>query len=212
MTRGAMNGVTKRYGRHQALSDITLTVGAGEILAVIGPNGAGKTTLLRLLARLIRPTKGSVETPGAIRYFGGEHTLPPGVRAPKWLTLWSALAALSVGRKTLGKLSRGTRQRVGLEAMLADPSAELLLLDEPWEGLDPDASRWLSNELRARRTAGAGIIVSSHRIHDLADVCDRCVFLAAGRLQSQSITSDDLAGTPDRSAMVFAAFDRIKQS
>ena len=211
MTRCAMNGVTKRYGRHHALSDITLTAGAGEILAVIGPNGAGKTTLLRLFARLIRPTGGSVETPGVIRYFGGEHTLPSGVRATKWLTLWSA-AALSVGRKTLGMLSRGTRQRVGLEAMLADPSAELLLLDEPWEGLDPDASRWLSNELRARRSAGAGIIVSSHRIHDLADVCDRCVFLVAGRLQSHSITSDDLARSPDRSALVFAAFDGIKQS
>ena len=211
MTRGVLRAVTKRYGRHRALSGVTLAVGGGEILALIGPNGAGKTTLLRLFARLVRPTFGSVETVDAIRYFGGEHTLPPAVRASKWITLWSAAAAIPVARKTLGTLSRGTRQRVGLEAMLADRSAELLLLDEPWEGLDPEASRWLSNELRARRNAGAAIVVSSHRIHDLADVCDRCVFLVSGQLQSRGISSDDLARAADRSALLFDAFDRLDQ-
>ncbi|HMD34702.1 MAG TPA: ATP-binding cassette domain-containing protein [Vicinamibacterales bacterium] len=211
MTRGVMHGVTKRYGRHFALADVTLTVGAGEILALIGPNGAGKTTLLRLLARLLRPTSGSVETTGPIRYFAGEHTLPPAVHLSQWLTLWSATIAEPVTRKTLGALSRGTRQRVGLEAMLADRSTELLVLDEPWEGLDPDASRWLSNELRVRRDTGAGVIVSSHRIHDLAGVCDRCVFLAGGRLRSDSATAEQLSAVSDRSAFLFAAFDRLKQ-
>jgi len=211
MTRGALRGITKRYGRQRALADITLTVGDGEILALIGPNGAGKTTLLRILAGLMRPTSGSVETTGSIRYFGGEHTLPPGVRASRWLTLWAAATAGSIGGKTLGALSRGTRQRVGLEAMLADRSAELLLFDEPWEGLDPDASRWLSNELRDRRDSGTAVIVSSHRIHDLAAVCDRCVFLVCGELRSESVTVDALFAAVDRSALVFAAFDRVKQ-
>jgi len=211
MSRCILRGISKLYGRRLALADVTLTVGAGEILALIGPNGAGKTTLLRIAAGLMRPTKGSVETTRSIRYFGGEHTLPPAVRASRWLMLWAAATAAPIGRKTLGELSRGTRQRVGLEAMLADRSAELLLLDEPWEGLDPDASRWLSNELRARREAGAAAIVSSHRIHDLADVCDRSVFLVGGELRSESVTVDDLSAATDRSALLLAAFDRLKQ-
>jgi ABC-2 type transport system ATP-binding protein len=211
MTRAALHAVTKRYGRHTALSDVTAAVGASEILALIGPNGAGKTTLLRILAGLMRPTNGHIETARAVRYFAGEHTLPRALPASRWLNLWSATAAVPVGNKTLGALSRGTRQRVGLEAMLADRSAELLLLDEPWEGLDPDASRWLSGALRARRDDGAGVIVSSHRIHDLADVCDRCVFLVDGRLRGESVAAGELASTSDRAALLFAAFDALKR-
>ena len=218
--RGELRGVTKSYGRHPAVRDVTLAVDAGEIVGLIGPNGAGKTTLLRLFAGLIRPSHGAVHIPAAdrppvIRYFAGEHSLPPDVRTSRWLSLWSAATmASAAGRKaagTLGTLSRGSRQRVGLEAMLADPDVTLLLLDEPWEGLDPDASRWLSEDLLKRRAAGAGVIVSSHRIHDLADVCDRCVFLVDGRLSPESlcVSARDEAG--DRSALLFNAFDRARR-
>jgi ABC-2 type transport system ATP-binding protein len=215
--RGQLDGVTKRYGRHVALSSVTLVVGAREILGLIGPNGAGKTTLLRILARLIRPDAGSVTISSAaerpvVRYFAGEHTLPPRVRARRWLRLWSAPAAADATNRPMGVLSRGTRQRVGLEATLAEPNPSLLLLDEPWEGLDPDASRWLSDELVKRRNAGAGVIVSSHRIHDLADVCDRCVFLVGGRLTSESLAQEDFPRGADRSAVVFAAFDRATRA
>ena len=79
-------------------------------------------------------------------------------------------------------LSRGSRQMVGLRAYLAPPRAALYLLDEPWEGLDPDAARWLSMLLQQHRQAGSGILVSSHRLHDLAGVCDRYVFLSDGVL------------------------------
>ena len=211
MTRVALRNVTKRYGRHMAVTDVTLTADAGEILALVGPNGAGKTTLLRILAGLVRPTSGSVDAHSTIRYFAGEHTLPPLVPVGRWLALWGASDNEDILRQTLGKLSRGTRQRVGLKAMLADRSADLVLLDEPWEGLDPDASRWLSDELRRRRDSGASIIVSSHRIHDLADVCDRCVFLVSGRLRADVLTPAALSAAADRSALLFAAFDRAKQ-
>ena len=220
MPRGELRSVTKSYGRHTAVYDATLAVGAGEIVGLIGPNGAGKTTLLRLFAGLIRPTRGAVHIPtidrqAIVRYFAGEHSLPPDVRTSRWLALWSAPAiASAAGRRisgTLGTLSRGTRQRVGLEAILADPDVTLLLLDEPWEGLDPDASRWLSEELLKRRAAGAGVIVSSHRIHDLADVCDRCVFLVDGRLSAESLAVSAWDGVGDRSALLFTAFDRARR-
>jgi ABC-2 type transport system ATP-binding protein len=214
--RARLDAVTKRYGRHVALIDATLDIRAFEILGLIGPNGAGKTTLLRVLAGLIRPDAGivtmpSLSTSADVRYFAGEHTLPPGVRARHWLRIWSASTASTATNRPMGALSRGTRHRVGLEAVLSNESPSLLLLDEPWEGLDPDASRWLSEELVKRRNAGAGVIVSSHRIHDLADVCDRCVFLVGGRLTNESVAADDFARGADRTALLFAAFDRAKQ-
>jgi ABC-2 type transport system ATP-binding protein len=210
-----LDGVSKRYGRQVALTDVTFAIGEREIVGLIGPNGAGKTTMLRILARLIRPDAGkvtipSVSGPSAVRYFAGEHTLPPGVRARRWLRLWSSPATPAATNRPMGALSRGQRHRVGLEAVLSDQSPPVLLLDEPWEGLDPDASRWLSDELVKRRNAGAGVVVSSHRIHDLADVCDRCVFLVAGRIAPESVAGDELIRSADRSALLFAAFDRAK--
>jgi ABC-type multidrug transport system ATPase subunit len=215
--RGELEGVTKSYGTQMAVCDVTLAVRAGEILGLIGPNGAGKTTLLRLLAGLMRPNRGAVrvplsDRPTIVRYFAGEHTLPPAVPTKRWLALWSAPTARDATDRRLATLSRGTRQRVGLEAMLADSDATLVLLDEPWEGLDPDASRWLSQELLKRRASGAGVIVSSHRIHDLAGVCDRCVFLVRGRLSHESLAVAGVDPTGDRSTLLFAAFDRAKQA
>jgi ABC-2 type transport system ATP-binding protein len=212
MPVAAAVNLSKAYGRHQALDNVTLAVERGEVLGLIGPNGAGKTTLLRILAGLMRPTAGSVRVEGSrsgetTRYFGGEHTLPPNVRADGWLSLWRSPAAASAPRRAFGVLSRGTRQRWGLEAMLAGTNSTLLLLDEPWEGLDPDATRWLSETVLAKRAAGAGAIVSSHRIHDLSDVCDRCVFLIGGRLATEQVICGTIPNA-DRSRMLFEAFDR----
>jgi ABC-2 type transport system ATP-binding protein len=213
---GEVRHVSKRYRGVSALSDVSLTVGAGEILGLIGPNGAGKTTLLRIMAGLLRPAAGTVTSPagvaGELRYFAGEHTLPPGVPTNRWLRLWSAQRARSRPTGRLSTLSRGMRQRVGLEAVLATTDIALLLLDEPWEGLDPDASRWLSAELVTRRTRGAGIIVSSHRIHDLADVCDRCVFLVGGRLAPTTVITSEIGAAADRTAALYAAFDRTRHA
>jgi len=214
-TRGALHRVVRRYGRHTAVADVSLSVGAGEIVGLVGPNGAGKSTLLRLFAGLLRPTAGRVTVPAqraspAVRYFAGEHTLPPAVQAKRWLQLWAAPSSVRVAKRSLGALSRGTRQRVGLEATLVAPAPVLVLLDEPWEGLDPDASRWLSDELRRWRSAGAGVLVSTHRIHDLADLHDRCVFLVNGRLSTEAVVAAELSADGDRTAALFAAFDRAK--
>lgn len=207
-----LTNVSKRYGRETAVNGVTLSINPGEIVGLVGPNGAGKTTMLRMIAGLLRPTDGEVRLAAdiareTIRYFGGEHTLPANVSARRWLRLWNVGDAASATPRRLGVLSRGTRQRVGLQAMVSYDNIKLLLLDEPWESLDPDACRWLSDTLLQKRSAGAGVIVSSHRIHDLADVCDQCVFLVSGRLAPEVVAFT--GGAPvDRSAVLFGAFDR----
>ena len=96
--------------------------------------------------------------------------------------------------------------------MWGDESSPVVLLDEPWEGLDPDATRWLSNRLVERRNAGAAVLVSSHRIHDLADVCDRCVFLNEGRLADEVVLCPSVGVGIDRSALLLEAFDRMQRT
>lgn len=183
-----------------------MTVEEGEILALIGPNGAGKTTLLRLMAGLLRPTTGTIlrssdAGPGGLRapcgpgpcrysplrYFGGEHTLPPHVQARRWHALWDGAAASATTTQPFGTLSRGTRQRIGLEAALASRNFNVLLLDDPWQGLDPDSARWLSDRLVSHRRRDTVIVVSSHRIRDVAGICDRCEFLVEGRMAGEGV-------------------------
>jgi ABC-2 type transport system ATP-binding protein len=207
--------VSKKYGRQWALRRMTLRAAAGEIVGLVGPNGAGKTTLLRIAARLVREQEGTVAIPsgplGTIRYFAGERTLPPDVRVARWRRLWGLDADRHAGWKRIAALSRGMRQRLGLESVLSRPqAAALVLLDEPWEGLDPEASAWLSEKLEEVRSAGGSVVVSSHRLHDLAAVCDRCVFMNRGRVTWEVDVRDVLPGT--RAAVLFEAFERSKKA
>ena len=207
--------VSKKYGRQWALRRVTLRASSGEIVGLVGPNGAGKTTLLRIAARLVHEQAGTVDIPsgpfGTIRYFAGERTLPPDVRVVRWRRLWGLNVDRLAGWKRIAALSRGMRQRLGLETVLSRPqSAALVLLDEPWEGLDPDSSAWLSEKLEEVRSAGGSAIVSSHRLHDLAAVCDRCVFMNGGRLTSEVDVRNAFPGT--RAAVLFEAFERSKKA
>jgi ABC-type uncharacterized transport system ATPase subunit len=118
---------------------------------------------------------------GPVAYFAGGQTLPPRARADRWSAWVSRGSVKPRESRRVRTLSRGTRQMVGLEAVLAMPGTNLIVLDEPWETLDPDASRWLTKTLASRRETGAGILVSSHRLHDLAGLCDRYAFLIEGR-------------------------------
>jgi ABC-type multidrug transport system ATPase subunit len=209
--------VSRRYGRHWALNSINITLDASEIIGLVGPNGAGKTSLLRIMAGLLQPTNGDVRRqggePGCARYFAGERALPPHVSANTWLRLWAGRRRDDLGRRRIAALSRGMRQQLGLEATLSTSpihrGSSLVLLDEPWEGLDPDATRWLSAQLVEARAQGASVMVSSHRIHDLAGVCDRCVFLKRGLVVEEVRMSHSVAAGIDRSAMLFEAFDRL---
>ena len=177
--------VRKRFGRHHVLDQAWLQVRSGEAVGLLGANGAGKTTLLRIAAGLVRPDSGTVRwnpvvplTNPSIRYFGGEMTLPPHVSARRWASLFGVVSA---ERRPIGRLSRGNRQTLGLRVLLSGPPADIVLLDEPWEGLDPPGTKWLTDTLRHWTREGAAILISSHRLHDLDSVCTRFVMLDEGR-------------------------------
>lgn len=191
-----LDGVAAGYQRRAIFENVNLRIPARSVLGLIGPNGAGKTTLLRVAAGLIEPRIGTVVREGRVMYFGGESTLPPACRADRWARLFAANA---VERRRLARLSRGTRQMVGLSAALGRDDWEIGLLDEPWEGLDPFGSRWLSDLVRRHRNRGAAIVISSHRLHDVADVCSEFAFLSHGVLRTASLAgAADLARAFER--------------
>ena len=206
--------VTRQYGSHIVLREVTFSCNPGEAIGVIGPNGAGKTTMLRVIVGLLRPHSGRVcvdedQIPTAlartrISYFAGEATVPAALRAGDWSGLFLG-AGRKRDRRSIRQLSRGTRQMLGLRAALGVPGARLIVLDEPWEGLDPDGARWLSEAIKARVRQGAAVIVSSHRLHDLASVCDRFVFLDRGTATSISEVSQEQV-TGERLLTMFDAF------
>jgi ABC-2 type transport system ATP-binding protein len=184
-TRLELASVRKAFGKHQVLDHLWLQVRSGEAVGLLGANGSGKTTLLRIAAGLVRADSGNVCWPPvtpftspSIRYFGGETTLPPHVSARRWA---SVFGVVSGERRPIGRLSRGNRQTLGLRVLLAGPPADLVLLDEPWEGLDPSGSKWLTDTVRQWARAGSAILISSHRLYDLDSVCTGFVMLDGGR-------------------------------
>ncbi|HET7698312.1 MAG TPA: ATP-binding cassette domain-containing protein [Vicinamibacterales bacterium] len=182
-TRLELAAVTKRFGALPVLAQAWLQVRAGEAVGLVGANGAGKTTLLRIAAGLVIPDGGVVrtlESPAGTCYFGGESTLPREVRGRRWAGLFGVS---SQERRRLGALSRGSRQLYGLRIALATYT-DLLILDEPWEGLDPSGAAWLTDALQRRRDMGAALLVSSHRLHDLVEVCSRFLLLEGGRCRA----------------------------
>lgn len=200
-----MRGVDKRFGKCQVLSSVSFSARGGSILGLIGANGSGKTTLLRLLLGLIRADAGrirlyGVPPPVALRqhpvaYFSGGASVPLTVRVGRWARLFDSHGPLTGDRRRVGSLSRGQRQLVGLWSVLGQEESRLVVLDEPWAGLDPRGTEWLSHRLRRCRDRGAIVVVSSHRLDQLATVCDTYGFLHAGQLTMRR--EDDLgAGVP----------------
>lgn len=175
-----------QYGRREVFSGVSFDVRAGQSLAVLGASGAGKSTLLRMLVGCLTPSSGEVRVGGrlarhalghtGIGYFAGAATLPPSVRAAAWGTLGNG-DPITMDRRRLRVLSHGARQLLGLRTVLSRHPLHLIVLDEPWEGLDAEGARWLTATLESKRDRGVSIVVSSHRLHDLAGMCDAYLFL-----------------------------------
>ncbi|MBU6532329.1 ABC transporter ATP-binding protein [Streptomyces sp. NPDC057245] len=195
-------GLTKRFGAFTAVEDVTFEVPAGRIVGLLGRNGAGKTTSLRMLLGLTAPTAGSAtvfgkpyaELPDAAHRIGVSMDgigATPGVTGRRDLQIWARMLGLPRRRvdevlervglgdradKQLKGFSTGMKQRHALaSALLADP--ELLVLDEPANGLDPDGIRWLRTFLRSLADEGRTILLSSHLLAEVEQTVDDVVIL-----------------------------------
>jgi ABC-type multidrug transport system ATPase subunit len=207
-----------QYGRRLVFQDISFDMAAGQSLGVIGPNGSGKTTLLRALAGCLTPKAGDIRIGGlmprdalvrtGVAYFAGDATLPGSVRASRWGSLGNG-DSVTPDRRPIRALSRGTRQLLGLRTVLGRQPLGLIVLDEPWEALDPDAARWLSTTLETKRDRGAAVILSSHRLHDLAGFCDLYLFLLPH--QAHLIWAHEIEPTGSVNAAQLAeVFDKLR--
>lgn len=218
-----IENLTKQYGPQLAVDNVTFAVAAGTITGFLGPNGAGKSTTLRILTGLARPTSGRA-TIGGRRY---NELINPALRVGVLLdagavhpgrngleTLRLAARTMGVGderahavlemvqltpregRRRVGAYSLGMRQRLGIaRALLGNP--EVLVLDEPANGLDPEGIAWLRSLLRNHADAGGTVLLSSHLLHEVEQVADRLVVIGGGRVLARGSVSDVLADGED---------------
>jgi ABC-2 type transport system ATP-binding protein len=208
-------GLTKRYGSVTAVDDLSFEVRAAAVTGFLGPNGAGKTTTLRMVLGLARPTAGRATIfgqpfgalPDPARSVGANLEvcgMHPGRSGRNHLRALAALASLPASRveevldlvemreaanRRAGGYSTGMRQRLGLAAtLLGDP--EVLVLDEPANGLDPQGIRWLRDFLRGVASEGRTVLVSSHVLSEVEQTVDDVIVIHRGRLvQSGPIAS-----------------------
>jgi ABC-2 type transport system ATP-binding protein len=202
-----LEALTKFYGPNRGIEDLTLEVRAGEVLGFLGPNGAGKTTALRLLIGLLRPTSGSAEIMGfdtaresvevrrRVGYLPGDPALYGNRNGNELLKL--VMRARKIDHAPLAerlietlnapmerdirKCSRGMREKVALVLALShDP--DVMVLDEPTTGLDPLGQRAMLSFLRERAEAGRTVILSSHILSEVEQICGRVAILREGRL------------------------------
>src|SRR5579871_5973536 len=201
------------WGRRKktALRALNLSINRGEIFGLLGPNGSGKTTTIKLLLGLLFPTEGDAlvfgepaadvrknerigylpEESYLYRFLNAEETLDfygrlfkldPDVRRNRAHNLIETVGLGADKKRVLKEYSKGMRQRIGLaQALINDP--ELVILDEPTSGLDPLGTRWMKDLIIGLRDQGKTIIMCSHRLEDVQDICDRVAILYEGELQ-----------------------------
>jgi ABC-2 type transport system ATP-binding protein len=216
--------LTKLYGDLTAVSHLSFAVGAGEVLGLVGPNGAGKTTTLRSLSGIIRPTSGTIhiagydlatdpvrakremafisDEPHLFEYLTVEEHLQFIARLYGVLDAAERIAPLLVElelfekRRALpGELSRGMRQKLAIACgLLHRPSA--LVLDEPLTGLDPAGMRKMKATIVTRAREGAAVVLSSHLLHLVEELCTRILIIHGGRVAAIGALGDIIAERP----------------
>lgn len=220
-------GLTKLYGDRAAVKDLSFRVAPGEVLGLVGPNGAGKTTTLRSIAGIIVPTAGSIRIAGhdlAAEPIAAKRRLaliPDEPQLFDYLTVAEHLSfiarlygvpdAESLGRALLAELelsdransfptelSRGMRQKLAIACgLLHDPG--VLMFDEPLTGLDPLGIRRMKATIKARADAGAAIVLSSHLLHLVEELCTRVLLLRLGTVVASGTISEIVAERPELS-------------
>ena len=238
-----LTGLTKQFGSLTAVDDLTVTVAPGRVTGFLGPNGSGKTTTLRMLLGLVRPTSGTAAIDGRAYAdlddplsvvgaaleatdvhpgrSGRDHlrtiAAATGVPATRVDQLLELTGIPAFARKRAGGYSTGMRQRLALaQSLLGDP--ELLILDEPANGLDPEGIRWLRGFLRHLcDDQGKTVLVSSHLLQEVEQTVDDVVIIANGRLVKQGPMADlgghagVLVRTSDPASLVRALGDVVSE-
>jgi ABC-2 type transport system ATP-binding protein len=222
-----IQSLTKRFGTVEAVRDLSFGVEAGHVTAFLGPNGAGKSTTLRALLGLVKATSGSATFGGKTyeqldapsRRVGAvleDASFHPGRSGRNHLRVLAAAGRHPDGRvdevlKIVGLAdaadrrvkgySLGMRQRLALaSALLGDP--EVLVLDEPANGLDPPGIRWLRDLMRHQASQGRAVLVSSHVLAEVAQSADEVVVIARGRLRAQGPIAEVLGGADGAATFV----------
>ncbi|BAD55262.1 ABC transporter ATP-binding protein [Nocardia farcinica] len=208
------SGLTKRYGEHTAVDDVGMRVAAGEVYGFLGPNGAGKTTTLRMLAGLIRPSAGTatvlggapgdpavlrrigvlIEGPGFYPYLSGRENLRVlaryrGLGRAEVDEALDRVGLTARGGDRFRTYSLGMKQRLGVgAALLGRPN--LLILDEPTNGLDPAGMAEMRALIAGLAGEGHTVLLSSHLLSEVQEICDRVGVIANGRLVTESTVAE----------------------
>jgi ABC-2 type transport system ATP-binding protein len=220
-----VDGLQKLYGDFPAVQGLSFRVGPGEVLGLVGPNGAGKTTTIRSIAGIIIPTGGRIRIAGhdlssdpvaaksALAFIPDEPHLFEYLTVEEHLRFVARLYGLgnvdghipgileeldlSDKRRALpGELSRGMKQKLAIACgLLHNPKA--LLLDEPLTGLDPVGIRRMKTTIMRRAAGGAAVILSSHLLHLVEEICSRVLVMQRGRVVAFGTIAEILAGRPE---------------
>src|SRR6478672_4743240 len=208
----------------RAVDNVDFEVRKGEVFGLLGPNGSGKSTTVKLMLGLLYPTKGHIEVFGhsprhvatksrigylpeesylyrylnsdeTLNFFGNLFSLPPEQREKRREQLLEMVCLSKARRRQVGEFSKGMQRRIGLaQALINDP--DLVILDEPTAGMDPLGCREVKDLILALAKRGKTIILSSHLLADVEDVCDRVVIYYGGKIQAMG-TLNELLAKPD---------------
>ncbi|MCP5097107.1 MAG: ABC transporter ATP-binding protein [Chloroflexi bacterium] len=211
-----ISNVTKRYYNLTALDNVSLTIPEGEVIGLLGPNGAGKTTLLKLITGILKPDNGRLHPIGhrpwpQTGYKPDRLLYPNQLRVSQYLKMIAGLSnipsqqiekavfdslvrvdLLNAANKRIRDCSKGMRQRIGLaQVLIGNPP--LLLLDEPSNGLDPSGQADMNRRIQELHAAGKTIIMSSHQLQEVTQVCTQLVILKQGTIHYQNSMATALA-------------------
>ena len=219
----------------RAVDNVDFEVRRGEVFGLLGPNGSGKSTTVKLLLGLLYPTKGHIQVFGhsprhvatkarigylpeesylyrylnsreTLEFFGNLFELPKGDRHNRTEQLLEMVGLSQVHVRAVGEFSKGMQRRIGLaQALINDP--DLVILDEPTSGLDPIGCREVKDLIIALARRGKTVILSSHLLSDVEDVCDRVVIYYGGKIQAMG-TLKELLATPDSVRITTPALSR----